>query len=73
MFDFSELEALREMAPEGYYTLPPRQDMIPVIVVGDTHKSVLKDWFAIFPDSSIQPQIEKTLIKIISERIASGV
>lgn len=72
MIDFSELEALREMAPEGYYVLPAKQDVVPIIVIGDTHKSVLRDWFAIFPDSAIQPQIEQTLIKIISERIASG-
>ena len=70
MYDPSELDELRKMAPRGFYVVPPEEEeRVQVIVVGDVKKSVTKDWFAIFPDSRSRTKFENVLMGIVEQRL----
>lgn len=69
MYDLSELDDLRKMTPSGFYTIPPKEEKVPVIVIGDVKKSVSKDWFAIFPDSCSRAKFESSLMEIVEQRL----
>jgi hypothetical protein len=70
MYDISELEELRKIAPAGQYCIPADNEVrCRVLVIGDVKKSVTKDWFAIFPDPSEQAAYEKVLIDIVETRL----
>lgn len=70
MYDFSELDDLRKMAPSGSYVIPSKEgERCQVIVVGDVKKSVVKDWFAIFPNSKSREKFEHTLMGIVEQRL----